>query len=141
MYVCTYVRTYVCMYVCMYVCNICVTVGVFVGSHGLASAPGLAWAEGLWREDVRVPGKKKKKPQANSQYSPKTERSMRQVAAKHVLPNLRVCNIFPRKKKNVQNGSQKSVFGWSCAGVTKYAQILVFVPMVGERQRQPWLQT
>ena len=44
------------MYVCMY--NICVTVGVFVGWHGLASAPGLAWAEGLWREDVRVPGKK-----------------------------------------------------------------------------------
>ena len=61
-------------------------VDVFVGSQGLASAPGLAWAEGLWREDVRVPGK-----------------TNHQVASTCVLPNLRVCHIF------LKNASQQSV--------------------------------
>ena len=95
-------------------------VGVFVGSQGLASAPGLAWAEGLWREDVRVPGK------TNHQVASTCVSSPIFVFATYSFRTLhnRVseCVELPR-------------------GALKYVQILVFVSMVGEGQRQPWLQT
>ena len=69
-------------------------VGVFVGSQGLASAPGLAWAEGLWREDVRVPGKTNHRPTVRTQR----KGVLNQVASIHVLPNLLVKAYIPSER-------------------------------------------
>ena len=117
---------------------ICVP-GVFVGSHCLASTPGLAWAEGLWREDVRVPGKTDHRPTVRTQWKGACTSLWQHISSPIFV--FAIFNLLSQHKKRFQNGSQQSVSVKSCPGVLKYVQILVFVSMVGERQWQAWLQT